>query len=238
MVIAFIPRNKYLKWGYVLTTIQDLWKTDNFPFKHMLIDVGLSQLFRDGELRYDDYWIKQYRQTVESFEQAFRGRVWAIIPDYPPKWRGCGKVKGYIDKTIEMIRKWPTDRADIWIPVIHWENEPIMRISQVLEKYDEVIEPFPRIAIAGGAQNIDTRNIAYVIVRVKERWPEKQIHGLALGLDRFQRIPINVVDSVDLGHNFFVTNYKLRGLNAKEYTEFLFVTWLQKYLYYLGYIEQ
>jgi len=237
MVVLFLPRRECFKWPNVMTSIFDLWEVENFPFKRMLIDVGLYQLFKHGRLEYSEDFLKKYRLTVEALEREYKGMIWGIIPDYPPRWSGSGRVEGYIEKTIEMLDSWPKERKDIWMPVIHYENEPPSDIEDVMKKYSSSVEPFNRIAIAGGAIIKETAVIGKAILTARRLWPEKWIHGLALYPWRFKLIPASYVDSVDIGRDLFNRGVARHKLTTEGWVFRLYIRLLKNYLKHFDIVE-
>lgn len=186
-------------WSDALATSHELFERKFSRFRYMLIDVGIQRMItRFGRLEYPQWWLDKYRTLCQSFMETFEGRVRALIPDFPPDWRGV-KVPRFRERHYELLRGWGGDEYSGWVPILRYEGLGLSEIGAHVEEVAELFDPYETLAVPSLLGTSYRAPVIEAVRQVRRVLPTKKVHLLAPSIVIIRLLPRGSIDSLDLG---------------------------------------
>jgi len=200
-IIVYLSRTAITKiyWADVMESIWEVFRKRNWPFRYMLVDVGLSRLLKYyGTITYPQWFVDMYVSICEGLYESTEGRVIAIIPDFPAKWDGKW-IDNYFEKHYKMLKEWEGHKSPVWVPIFRYEYLSFEQIDFVLNEFAPLFDCREIIAIAAPAIKENIPKFLYALRGIRRVFPKAKIHLLALRSTKLKDIRVEGIRSVDLG---------------------------------------
>ena len=198
MIRVYFARGFSPFWGDVLTTVQSIYERRNYPFRNMLIDVGLSSIIRKhNRIFYTRTFLEHYRRVVTAMDRRYPRRVRALIPDVPPSW-GRHKTRNWYSRHFGLLKAWRQHREDCWIPIVHYFTLEDEEIERMLDENGDVFGEREIIAVPTRGYTRNRQKFIVLMQLLHRKFPSTKIHLLAF-FPKDRDFPKQNVVSVDMG---------------------------------------
>lgn len=186
-------------WPDVLATVGNVFEERYSRFRRMLVDVGLNSLVkRFGRVFYTRGFLDRYIAVCRGFHGTFPGRFLAIVPDYPPAWKGA-PVENYLERHYELLSEFSRLGDHFWVGVFRYEGLGLSEIENVADRYGEVLDRFEVLAVPARNPVIHPMQFIEAMRVVRKNFPSKRIHLLGPRMELLKVCYRGICDSLDFG---------------------------------------
>ncbi|MEM2196611.1 MAG: hypothetical protein QXI11_02080 [Thermoproteota archaeon] len=230
MVVVYFDRLSGVSWYWpdVLATIGNVFEKRYSCFRRILVDVGLNTLVRRfGKVFYTRGFLDRYVAVCRGFYDCFGGRFSAIVPDYPPVWKGV-PVDNYLERHYEVLLEFSRLGDPFWVGVFRYEGLGISEIESVADRYGEILDRFKVLAIPARNPIIHPMQFIEAVKVVKKNFPSKRIHLLGPRMELLRVCYRGICDSLDFGETMTRINVlkgeyaNVTNLNEDERRKLMF----------------
>jgi len=193
----YLGINENFPYPNRVVTIFNFRRMKFFPPKRVMMDVGLTELFDSlGYRDYPEWFHDRYVHIARNLQKKFGDNFFALIPDYPCRWRGL-EFKDNVRRTIENIKRYRRYDDVKFVPVVQWDGKTVSSLTSALQEYSPILDDFDIIAVTGGKTAKYKELFGIALRMVRREYPLKWIHALGLGLIHRKYVDLDSFDSFD-----------------------------------------
>jgi len=192
-----LPPSADIKYPYLFVPMRK-WRVllGRRGWVHAIVDSGILIFKKRGVVDYPRPFLKSYHYWARLVTEAFKGRVWVVIPDYPDDYNP-GAIGDNVGKTLRNVERFVDLEGVEWLPVVQSSFLDLRSFADSCARTAEVLgEGYPRVAIGTVCK---TNNLSFIVrccSIARMHFPDAWIHAFGLTLRALPRVA-NLIDSFD-----------------------------------------
>lgn len=167
----------------------------NRDFVHAICDSGVHYFYDNPNAReYPDGYLQEYLELARELVDAFGGRIWITIPDYPDDYHP-GQFGDNVEKTLCNVQDFLSHESISWIPTIQGSYRNFASFEYCCRQLRQMSD-FKRVAIGTVCKVRDLNFISRCCRTARKHFPNAWIHAFGPPLNAIPRIKY-YIDSFD-----------------------------------------